>query len=195
MPLVLVVWEMFEKVIVINGDWWGMSVLVHTLTEFLPLRGEGGALESKFLLVWLPSKDMRPGAREIVTEVCSMIAIAAQTQHPTIRQLCLHSFPCKRGSPIAFPPLIPHLPSWPRGDPRTPFVYQGFFMATRRVLDGWGACSFTQTPWPHGDWILDKVLRPPSRRGQAASAEQILVLLGWPRQSHPKGRGLGVESV
>lgn len=75
MPLVLAVWEMFEKVIVINGDWWGMSVLVHTLTEFLPRAGWGvgwgEALESKFLLAWLPSKDLCPGAREIVTEVDS----------------------------------------------------------------------------------------------------------------------------
>lgn len=73
MPLVLAVWEMFEKVIVINGDWWGMSVLVHTLTEFLPwAEVDGGeALESKFLLAWLPSKDLCPGAREIVTEVDS----------------------------------------------------------------------------------------------------------------------------
>lgn len=45
-PLVLAVWEMFEKVTVMNRDWWGMPVLVHTLTEFLPLAGRGRALES-----------------------------------------------------------------------------------------------------------------------------------------------------
>lgn len=95
-----------------------------------------------------------------------------------------------RGSLTAFPPRSPHLPSWPLGDPCTPFVYQGVFIASshniRGLLGGWGTCFLTQTPWPHGDWILDKVLRQPSILGWAASAEQIPVLLGWLQQS-PQG--------
>lgn len=102
-------------------------------------------------------------------------------------------FHASKGAPFASPPLIPTCPQAPplriRASPLSVAT------AINRVMSGWGGMPLTPTPWPSGDWILDKVLRQTCELGRAASAEQIPVLLGWLRQSHPKGRRLSVESM
>lgn len=82
---------------------------------------------------------------------------------------------------VRVPGSQPRQPSEPHGDPCIPFVYQGLSIISSHNHpqgDRYGACFSIPMHWPHGDWILDKVLRQPPEWGWAASAGQILVLLG-----------------